>query len=150
MTFGIEGRGLDEHATEGGPTNGGVAARVALLQLTLAKSLDDLDPVTWLVPLSHKGASLFPQWVAILRRVAQAMKDSGADLTGHNARFDCRWIFAATGVDLPPNLSWDKMVVEHLLDENTTTTLKVRASRRLGARERVVLVKWGSVRIHIG
>ena len=132
ITFDIEGTGLDEHATEGGPTNGGVAARVALLQLTLAKSLDDLDPVTWLVPLSHKGASLFPQWVEILRRVAQAMKDSGADLTGHNARFDCRWIFAATGVDLTMNLSWDTMVVEHLIDENTTTKLKVRASRRFG------------------
>src|SRR3546814_19747832 len=74
ITFDIEGTGLDEHATAGGPTNGGVAARVALLQLTLAKSLDDLDPVTWLVPLSHKGASLFPQWVAILRRVAQEMR----------------------------------------------------------------------------
>src|SRR3546814_2208402 len=46
ITFDIEGTGLDEHATEGGPTNGGVAARVALLQLTLAQSLDDLDPVT--------------------------------------------------------------------------------------------------------
>src|SRR3546814_19983008 len=60
------------------------------------------------------------------------MKDSGADLTGHNARFDCRWIFAATGVDLTPNLSWDTMVVAHLLDENTTTKLKVRTSRRFG------------------
>lgn len=132
ITFDIEGTGLDEHATEGGPTNGGVAARVALLQLTLAKSLDDLDPVTWLIPLSHKGASLFPQWVSVLRRVAQAMLDSGADLTGHNVRFDCRWIFAATGVDLTPNIGWDTMVVEHLLDENTTTKLKVRAQRRFG------------------
>lgn len=139
ITFDIEGTGLDEHATEGGPTNGGVAARVALLQLTLAKSLDDLDPVTWLVPLSHKGASLFPQWVEILTRLATALRDSGADLTGHNARFDCRWIFAFTGVDLTPHLSWDTMVVEHLLDENTTTKLKVRASRRFG------IARWDDV-----
>src|SRR3546814_15537979 len=61
ITFDIEGTGLDEHATEGGPTNGGVAARVTLPQLTLARSLDHLDPVPWLVPRSHKGASLFPQ-----------------------------------------------------------------------------------------
>lgn len=139
ITFDIEGTGLDEHATEGGPTNGGVAARVTLLQLTLAKSLDDLDPVTWLVPLSHKGASLFPQWVEILTRLATAMRDSGADLTGHNARFDCRWIYAFTGVDLTPHLSWDTMVVEHLLDENTTTKLKVRASRRFG------IARWDDV-----
>lgn len=132
ITFDIEGTGLDEHATEGGPTNGGIAARVALLQLSMAKSLDDLDPVTWNIPLSHKGASIFPQWVHVLRRVAQAMKDSGADLTAHNGRFDCRWIYAHTGVDLTPNLSWDTMVVEHLLDENSTTKLKVRVSRRFG------------------
>src|SRR3546814_19463747 len=60
------------------------------------------------------------------------MKDSGADLTGHNARFDCRWIFAAKGVDLTPNLSWDTMVVEHLLDENTTTKFNDRTSRQFG------------------
>src|SRR3546814_7865384 len=38
ITFDIEGTGLYEHATEGRPTNGGVAARVTLLPLTDRKS----------------------------------------------------------------------------------------------------------------
>lgn len=132
ITFDLENTGLDEHAYEGGPTNGGVAARITLLSLTLAKSLDDMDPVTWLVPLSHKGASLFPQWVQVMTRIAEALRDCGADLTAHNGRYDCRWIYAHTGVDLTPHLSWDTMIVEHLLDENSSTRLKVRAPRRFG------------------
>src|SRR3546814_18159390 len=85
------------------------------------------------------SSDLFPQWMYVLWRIAEAMKESGADLTGHNARFDCRWIFAFTGVDLTPHLSWDTMVVEHLLDENPTTKLKVRDSRRSG------IARWADV-----
>lgn len=156
ITWDLENTGLDEHAYEGGPTNGGVAARITLLSLTLAKSLDDMDPVTWLVPLSHKGASLFPQWVQVMTRIAEALRDCGADLTAHNGRYDCRWVFAHTGIDLTPYLSWDTMIVEHLLDENTSTRLKVRAPRRFdvpswadvdlstpGAAERTPLLELG-------
>ena len=156
ITWDLENTGLDEHAYEGGPTNGGYPARIVLLSLTLAKSLDDMDPVTWLVPLSHKGASLFPRWVAIITAIATALRDSGADLTAHNGRYDCRWIFAHTGVDLTGHLSWDTMIVEHLLDENLSTKLKVRAPRRFavpswadvdlsspGAAERVPLLDLG-------
>lgn len=156
ITWDLENTGLDEHAYEGGPTNGGVAARITLLSLTLAKSLDDMDPVTWLVPLSHKGASLFPQWVEVMTRIAYALRDSGADLTAHNGRYDCRWVFAHTGIDLVPHLTWDTMIVEHLLDENTSTRLKVRAPRRFdvpswadvdlstpGAAERTPLLELG-------
>jgi DNA polymerase I-like protein with 3'-5' exonuclease and polymerase domains len=156
ITFDLENTGLDEHAYEGGPTNGGVAARIVLLSLTLAKSLDDLDPVTWLIPLSHKGASLFPIWQQVITLIAEALLDCGADLTAHNGRYDCRWIFAHTGVDLTTHLSWDTMVAEHLLDENTSTKLKVRAPRRFavsswadvdlstpGAAERVPLLELG-------
>lgn len=156
ITFDLENTGLDEHAYEGGPTNGGVAARIVLLSLTLAKSLDDMDPVTWLVPLSHKGASLFPVWKQVMTRIAEALRDCGADLTAHNGRYDCRWIFAHTGIDLTRLLSWDTMVIEHLVDENTSTRLKVRAPRRFnvpswadvdlstpGAAERVPLLDLG-------
>src|SRR3546814_17465657 len=61
ITYDIEGTVLDEHATEGGPTTGGVHARVPRPQLTLARQLAALDPVPWLGPLPHQGAQIWEQ-----------------------------------------------------------------------------------------
>src|SRR3546814_9632170 len=65
ITFDIEGTGLDEHATEGGPTNGGVAARVTLLQLTLARSRGDRAGDTARVAHRQRGAALSPAGVYV-------------------------------------------------------------------------------------
>lgn len=122
ITFDLETTGLDEHAKH---------ARVAMASFTLPPHSHEGDPVTWVVPLSHPEGPFCGRWRAVLRRLAHVMESAG-NLSAHNGKFDLRWIFASTDVDLSGHLVWDTQVVAHLLDENESTRLKVVAPRLFG------------------
>lgn len=122
VTFDLETTGLDEHHPR--------YCRVAGLSVTIPPLSGEGEPVTWVIPLSHPQGPFCGRWRAVLRRLALAM--SHADLSAHNGKFDLRWIFAATGVDLSGRLTWDTQVVAHLLDENESTRLKVLVPRLFG------------------
>ena len=121
VTFDLETTGLDEHAVRGGATNGGVAARVVLASYTLT------DGSTWVVPLSHPDSPFHASWRAVLRVISRRFERHRVGLIAHNAKFDCRWVHATTGVDLAPLVVWDTQVSSHLLDETRSTRLKERA-----------------------
>jgi DNA polymerase I-like protein with 3'-5' exonuclease and polymerase domains len=146
VSFDLETTGLNEYAP---------GARVVLLSLTLPKR-GEMNAHTWLIPLSHKKGAWFGEWREILRRFAIAMQETGAPLIAHNGPFDVRWIAAHTGIDLSDRLTWDTMVAEHLLDENSSTKLKECVPRRFqvkrwddfdlsspGAAERAPLIQLG-------
>lgn len=128
----LETTGLDEHAYNGGPFNGGVGARVALASLTLPQPDDVGDPTTWVVPLSHPESPLLGQWRSAFRKIAEAIADNEKPLINQNVRFDARWILALTGVDLARRIVWDTMIASHLLDENSSSKLKERAPDTFG------------------
>lgn len=123
----LETTGLDEHAYQGGPTNGGFPARIVLASFTIPRRGEHREPATWVLPLSHPDSPFLGQWRAVLRGVCQAMVRSGAPLGNQNVKFDCRWVYAHTGVDLSPLITWDTQVSSHLIDENASTRLKERA-----------------------
>lgn len=154
----LETTGLDEHATTGGPTNGGVAARIVLASFTLPSEYDPnpSKPTTWLLPGSHPESPWIGTWRKAIGRAAQAVVNARRALTNQHVKFDAKWIQAQTGVDLSEVITWDTMVSSHLLDETRTTRLKVRASQTFGvppwddfdlstpgAAERVPLVDLG-------
>lgn len=136
IVYDLETTGLDEHAYTHGPTNGGVSARVVLASYTLPVYDEDGElegePSTYVVPLTHPESPWRGQWRKQLTVIAQAMQRSGALLVGHNVKFDHRWIYATTGVDLSQQPLWDTKVSAHLLDENTSTRLKERAPDTFG------------------
>lgn len=146
VSFDLETTGLNEYTP---------GARVVLLSLTVPRR-GEQDAHTWLVPLSHKKGPWFGEWRNILRRFSVAMQETSAPLIAHNGAFDVRWIAAHTGIDLSNSLTWDTMVAEHLLDENSSTKLKECVPRRFqiqrwddfdlsspGAAERAPLIKLG-------
>lgn len=122
----LETTGLHEHARTGGEVNGGVAARISLASFTLPRPDGD-PPDTWLLPLSHPDSPFSGTWRATIRSVSEAIRQTGVGVIGHNVKFDCKWIHAATGVDLAPQILWDTRISSHLLDENASTKLKERA-----------------------
>lgn len=128
----LETTGLDEHATTGGLSNGGVAARVSLASLTLPRHWEDEYPTTWVLPLSHPESPWSGTWAKVLRQVAEAVKVSGAGVINQNMKFDSRWIRATTGIDLASQIIWDTQQGSHILDENTPTALKERAPAVFG------------------
>jgi len=121
LTFDLETTGLDEHATRGGATNGGVAARVVLASYTFS------DGSTWVVPLSHPDSPFHTSWRKVLRLISRRIQRGRVGLTAHNAKYDVRWVHATTGVDLSDLIAWDTQVSSHLLDETSSTKLKERA-----------------------
>lgn len=134
VVFDLETTGLNEHAITRGRTNGGVAARIVLASFTLPQ-YDGFghiqgEPTTYLLPLSHPDSPFLGTWSDSIRTVALAMR--GKRVVGHNVKFDCRWIHAATGVDLAPSIHWDTQISSHLLDETTSTKLKERAPDTFG------------------
>lgn len=133
----LETTGLDEHAVSGGQSNGGVAARVSMAALTLPRAdeegrWDGEPPRTWVLPLSHPRSPFVGAWRAVLRRIAEAIRDARRPWTNANVKFDARWVYATTGVDLHDRISWDTQVSSHLLDENASTRLKDRAPETFG------------------
>lgn len=123
----LETTGLDEHATKPVP------ARIVIASITPRRGHEnDEEPGTWVVALSHPQCASRNLWRSIATTLAQAIKDSGRPITNHNLGFDMRWIEAATGVDLTGQFWWDTQLSSHLLDENSSTKLKVRAPATFG------------------
>lgn len=134
VVYDLETTGLDEHAWTDGPKNGGVAARIALASFTLPAYDEfgeiDGDPVNLVLPLSHPDSPWLGKWRSTMARVAEAML--GKRLVGHNVKFDNRWIYATTGIDLASSTWWDTQISSHLLDETVSTKLKERAPDTFG------------------
>lgn len=130
----LETTGLDEHATTGGESNGGVSARIVMASLTLPQRTrngdwDGLEPTTYLVPLSHPRSPFLGQWVKAMRLIARTMKKYHVPFINHHAKFDARWVYATTGVDLSHLIMWDTQSTAHLLDETESTKLKETVPR---------------------
>jgi len=128
----LETTGLDEYATTGGPSNGGIAARIVLASLTLPQEGDDGRwngeiPTTYVLPLSHPDSPFLGSWRKTITRVLrEGVLETRRAVTNQNVKFDARWVYALTGVDLSELIAWDTQVSSHLLDETTSTRLKER------------------------
>jgi DNA polymerase I-like protein with 3'-5' exonuclease and polymerase domains len=128
----LETTGLDEWATTGGVSNGGVAARISLAALTLPQAdafgiWNGEDPVTYVLPLSHPDSPWSGSWRRTLRRVVQeGIVDAKRPVNNQNVKFDARWIWACVGIDISPFIIWDTQISSHMLDETMTTRLKGR------------------------
>lgn len=138
VVFDLETTGLQEHAVTGGKLNGGVAARVVIASFTLDNAKRGLgeemttDPITYLVPLSHPESPFCGKWRTIYTRIAKALR--GKKLVGHHVKFDARYTYATTGVELRRWLFWDTQISSALLDENNPTALKEVAPRTFGIK----------------
>lgn len=130
----LETTGLDEHAVRGGIPNEGYSARIALASLTLpqADDPDPMKPTTWEVPLSHPDSPFLGRWRDVITGIARRIKIAGKPITNQNVKFDLRWLKAHAGEDLSHQVSWDTRASSHLLDENASTKLKVRAPITFG------------------
>jgi DNA polymerase-1 len=129
----LETTGLDEFAVRGGSTNGGYPARVVLASWTLPTDVHlQGTPTTWVMPLSHPESPWLGKWRQALRRVALVVRDNAKPVVNANVKYDARWFKAHTGVDLSHRIVWDTMVSSHLLDENKSTRLKIRAHETFG------------------
>lgn len=94
----------------------------------------------WVVPLSHpEFAKRFPysEWRKWLKILVIASKH--ARLVGHNLKYDVRWAYSMTGVDLNERQWFDTMAAAHLLDENAPKDLKTLGHEYLG------MEKWKDV-----
>lgn len=134
----LETTGLDEHAVSGGQSNGGVAARVSLASITLPQQdretggWDGAKPVTYVLPLSHPRSPFLGEWRKVLRLVARAMVKFKSRFVNHHAKFDSRYVYATTGIDLAPLIRWDTQMSSHLLDETQPSALKETAAVTFG------------------
>lgn len=123
VIFDLETTGLDEHAYTGGPSNGGVSARIVMMTVTIQPWEGALvEPITYVIPLSHPDSPFLGVWRRVLRAIAQRL--ARAKLVGHNVKFDARWVYALTGINLAPSLEWDTLISSKLLDENGPGKLK--------------------------
>lgn len=110
-----------------------VRAQIVLASLTLPQANDtDGVPSTWVVPLSHPDSPFLGRWKRVMTFIAANIKAAEKPVINQNMKFDSRWIFAHTGVDLSHQIAWDTQSGSHLLDETETTKLKDRASRVFG------------------
>jgi len=128
----LETTGLDEHATTGGFSNGGVAARVALAAFTIPQATSPLDrrwdgqtPVSYALPLSHPDSPFRTTWRATFRKLMREMAELQIPLSNQNVKFDARWSNATTGVDLSELIEWDTQDAQRIMDENVSARLKV-------------------------
>lgn len=143
----LETTGLDEYAEAGGDTNGGYPARIVLASLTLPsaeraaagaydwRSFDGEQPMTYLVPLSHPASPLLGSWRKVMAIIGREISRSGRPFVNANIKFDARWVFAQTGVDLSDRIEWDTTVSSQLVDTEARTRLKIRAARDFGIEE---------------
>ena len=143
----LETTGLDEYAEAGGDTNGGYPARIVLAALTLPsadraeagaydwRTFDGEQPMTYLVPLSHPASPLLGSWRKVMAIIGREIGRSGRPFVNANIKFDARWVFAQTGVDLSDRLEWDTTVSSQLVDTEARTRLKIRAARDFGIEE---------------
>lgn len=143
----LETTGLDEYAEAGGDTNGGYPARIVLSSLTLPnaeraaagaynwRTFDGEQPMTYLVPLSHPASPLLGSWRKVMAIIGREINRSGRPFVNANIKFDARWVFAQTGVDLSDRIEWDTTVSSQLVDTEARTRLKIRAARDFGIEE---------------
>lgn len=143
----LETTGLDEYAEAGGDTNGGYPARIVLASLTLPnaeraaagaydwRTFDGEQPMTYLVPLSHPASPLLGSWRKVMAIIGREINRSGKPFVNANIKFDARWVFAQTGVDLSDRIEWDTTVSSQLVDTEARTRLKIRAARDFGIEE---------------
>ena len=143
----LETTGLDEYAEAGGDTNGGCPARIVLASLTLPSAgraaagaydwrrFDGEQPMTYLVPLSHPASPLLGSWRKVMAIIGREINRSGRPFVNANIKFDARWVFAQTGVDLSDRIEWDTTVSSQLVDTEARTRLKIRAARDFGIDE---------------
>ena len=143
----LETTGLDEYAEAGGDTNGGYPARIVLASLTLPnaeraaagaydwRTFDGEQPMTYLVPLSHPASPLLGAWRKVMAIIGREINRSGKPFVNANIKFDARWVFAQTGVDLSDRIEWDTTVSSQLADTEARTRLKIRAARDFGIEE---------------
>lgn len=129
----LETTGLNEHET--GRPWWPVRAQVVLVSLTLpvADSTVENPPTTWVVPLAHPDSPWLGRWRKIFRLIALTIARLARPVVNQNVKFDARWIFKhAAGVDLSGLIVWCTQSGAHLLDETTSTKLKVRVPRVFG------------------
>lgn len=143
----LETTGLDEYAEAGGDTNGGYPARIVLAALTLPsadraeagvydwRTFDGEQPMTYLVPLSHPASPLLGSWRKVMAIIGREINRSGKPFVNANIKFDARWVFAQTGVDMSDRIEWDTTVSSQLVDTEARTRLKIRAARDFGIEE---------------
>ena len=143
----LETTGLDEYAEAGGDTNGGYPARIVLAALPLPgadraeagaydwRTFDGEQPMTYLVPLSHPASPLLGAWRKVMAIIGREIIRSGKPFVNANIKFDARWVFAQTGVDLSDRIEWDTTVSSQLVDTEARTRLKIRAARDFGIEE---------------
>lgn len=143
----LETTGLDEYAEAGGDTNGGYPARIVLAAITLPdeeltasgaydwRRFDGEQPMTYLVPLSHPDSPLLGSWRKVMAIIGREISRSGRPFVNANIKFDARWVFAQTGVDLSDRIEWDTTVSSQLVDTEARTRLKIRAARDFGIEE---------------
>ena len=143
----LETTGLDEYAEAGGDTNGGYPARIVLASLTLPnaeraaagaydwRTFDGEQPLTHLVPLSHPASPLLGSWRKVMAIIGREINRSGKPFVNANIKFDARWVFSQTGVDLSDRIEWDTTVSSQLVDTEARTRLKIRAARDFGIEE---------------
>jgi len=130
----LETTGLVEYAWTDGPRNGGVAGRIALASLTLPDAdrpagdeWDGNEPTTWILPLSHPDSPFVGVWRDVMKRVMLAMVETRRPISNVNVKFDARWWYWHTGVDVTEQIVWDPQVSGHVLDETQPRKLKERA-----------------------
>lgn len=129
----LETTGLDEYATFGGATNGGYPARIVLASFTLPQENEEgAEPTTYVLPLSHPDSPWLGSWRRTLGLAAEKIKSSARPVVNANAKFDVKWIYAHTRVDLSALIVWDTQVSSHLLDETESTRLKERVPATFG------------------
>lgn len=86
----------------------------------------------WVVPGSHPvfGTRFGGDWRDVMRRLFEACRH--AKIVGHNLKYDVRWAYSMTGVDLNDRQWFDTMNAAHLIDENAPKDLKTLAHDYFG------------------
>lgn len=140
VVYDMETTGLDEHAVTGGRSNGGVAARASMAGFTLPQAdvdgrWDGLVPVTYVLPLSHPHSPWSGVWRKVLTMVFQRVVKFDKYVVGHHLKFDNRWVYSLTGIDLSDRVSWDTQLSSTLLDENSSARLEYRAAQMFNVDE---------------
>jgi DNA polymerase-1 len=128
----LETTGLDEQTGIDPRTGAYYPPRIVMAALTLPFPERGDEPVNIIIPLSHPEGPWASDWERVARMLAHAIRRGGAGVTNHNIKFDLRWLYRFTGVDLSARILWDTNVSSHSLDENESTKLKEVAPRTFG------------------
>jgi len=117
-----------------------VQARVALAQFTLPLGdrgeWDGEEPVTWLLPLSHPESWLerweygLPgagptshNWMKVLRQVLRIAVEANKPFVGHNIKYDAKYAWATTGINIAPLILWDTADASRILEAGKSAKL---------------------------